>query len=142
MSPLLFLLVIKGLSQMILEAKVKGKFSSLKIYSSLKITHILIVDGMAIFGSDKIEDWKVLYDILKIFCSVSGMEIHQEKYLFYQNKVSDGALYEVTSLYQFKVEGFEMRFKYIGFLLQLNKYIDDDWSWLVKEIKRRIINWD
>ena len=72
-SPLLFLLVIEGLSRMISEAKMKGKFSCLKISSALKITHLLFVDDVIIFWSDKIEDWKVIYHIITIFCLVSAM---------------------------------------------------------------------
>ena len=46
LSLLLFLLIIEGLSKMVLEAKIMGKFEGLKIASTLQISHLISVDDV------------------------------------------------------------------------------------------------
>ena len=78
LSPLLFLLAIKYLSQMVSEAKLKVNFTGIKISSSLKITHLIFVDDVIIFGVGNIDEWKSLHDIFNIFFSALGMDISME----------------------------------------------------------------
>ena len=48
MSPLLFLLVGEGLSRAIIEENRRGMFKGITITQNLRITHILLVDGVLI----------------------------------------------------------------------------------------------
>ena len=50
LSPLLFILVIEGLSRIILHVKVEHKIKGINITHSLPITHLLFVDDVLIFG--------------------------------------------------------------------------------------------
>lgn len=50
MSPLLFLLIVEGLNKLLHNDKEEGKSAGLKIYMVLRITHVLFVDDILIFG--------------------------------------------------------------------------------------------
>lgn len=75
LSPLLFLLVIEGLSRLINEAKKKMKIKGIKISSSLFIMHLLFVDDVLIFGVGSVAEWTFYKEIIDILCSASGMLI-------------------------------------------------------------------
>ena len=56
LSPLLFLLVIEGLSRLISTTKVEGKIKGIKFSPTLFITHLLFVDDVILFCSSTIEE--------------------------------------------------------------------------------------
>ena len=60
LSPLLFLLVVKGLSRALLDAKRRGLFEGIKIATNLNITHLLFVDDILIFCKGSIRKAKRL----------------------------------------------------------------------------------
>jgi hypothetical protein len=51
LSPLLFLLVVKGLSKVILNAVRTVEFQRIQITTSQRLTHLLFVDDILIFYS-------------------------------------------------------------------------------------------
>ena len=55
LSPLLFILVIEGLSLLIEEAKRTGKIKGIKISSKLSLTHLLFVHDVILFGLGSVE---------------------------------------------------------------------------------------
>ena len=57
LSPLLFILVIEGLSILIEDAKRNGKIKGIKILSQLFLTHLLFVDDVILFGLGTFEEW-------------------------------------------------------------------------------------
>ena len=79
LSPLLFLLVVEGLSRAILDAKRRGLFEGLRITSSTSISHILFVDDILIFCKDSKRDAERLSEILTLFCKATGMQINLQK---------------------------------------------------------------
>ena len=56
LSPLLFILVIEGLSLLIAEAIRAGKLKGIKISSQLFLTHLLFVDDVLLFGMGSYDD--------------------------------------------------------------------------------------
>lgn len=56
LSPLLFLLIIKGLSRMINNAKEEGTLEGVKISMVLRITHLPFVDDVILFGKGFVEE--------------------------------------------------------------------------------------
>lgn len=79
LSPLLFLIVMEGLSRLIATAKRNGDFSGLKITDQYYLTHLLFVDDILIFLNGSIRDSIALNNILQLFCKATGMEINGEK---------------------------------------------------------------
>ena len=82
LSPLLFFLVIKGLSLMINYAKSKKSIQGIRFSHSLSISHILFVDDMLIFGRGSMEEWSCYHSIISLFCYASGMMVSAEKMYF------------------------------------------------------------
>ena len=56
LSPLLFLLVIEGLSRLIFATKDEGKIKGIKLSSSIVITHLLYVEDVVLFGNGYVEE--------------------------------------------------------------------------------------
>lgn len=79
LSPLLYLLVMEGMSTLIIEEKNRGLFKWVKIASNISFTHILSVDDLLIFMSGEISDSTVMNGILKVFCKATGMMTNQDK---------------------------------------------------------------
>ena len=77
--PLLFLLVVEGLSRAILDAKRRGLFEGLRITLSTSISHPLFVDDVLIFCKDTKREAERLSKILTLFCKATGMQINIEK---------------------------------------------------------------
>ena len=67
LSPILFLLVIEGLSRLLTEARISGRIKGAQFNSALALTHILFVDDVIIYGTRDVEDWKEINRILKLF---------------------------------------------------------------------------
>jgi hypothetical protein len=67
LSPLLFLLVVEGLSKAIAMEKTNRNFEGIVISSTLRITHLLFVDDVIVFCNGSRREVWVLYDILTLF---------------------------------------------------------------------------
>ena len=56
LSPLLFLLVVEGLSRALLDAKRRGQSEGLRVATNLNITHLLFVDDILIFCNGSLKE--------------------------------------------------------------------------------------
>ena len=81
-SPLLFLLVVEGLSRAILDAKGRGLFEGLRLSTNTSITHLLFVDNILILFKDSKREAERLSEILTLFCKATGMRINLQKSSF------------------------------------------------------------
>jgi hypothetical protein len=68
LSPLLFLLVVEGLSRAIKEKVREKKIEGIPVARGLYITHMMFVDDVILFGNGNIVEWEVLKGILELFC--------------------------------------------------------------------------
>ena len=73
-SPLLFLLIIKGIRRLIEVAKKKKKIKGINIPHSLHISHLLFVNVL-IFGRGFVPELECYISIINTFCEASGMPI-------------------------------------------------------------------
>ena len=86
LSPLLFILVIEGLSRIILDEQHKGHIIRFQYSHSLLLTHLLFVDDVILYGVGTAEEWGSYKESLDFFCSATGMVFSSEKSSFlYQN---------------------------------------------------------
>jgi hypothetical protein len=142
LSPLLFLLVIEGLSILIKNAKRDGKLSGIKLCSGNFITHLLFVDDILIFGNGSVSEWHEFSAIFKLFCEATGMEVSPSKSTFLCHDISQEILNQIQSFFfPFNDGDFESGMKYLGFLLKPNKYLVKDWYWLIKKVEHMINVW-
>ena len=58
LSPLLFILIIEGLSLLISNALDRGNISYIKVAPSRYLTHLLFVDDAILFGMGIVEEWQ------------------------------------------------------------------------------------
>ena len=78
LSPLLFILVIEGLSLLIVDARDHGLIKGIKISSTLSLTH-LFVDDVILLGTNTLSEWMAFDVILSTLCKASGMCISLDK---------------------------------------------------------------
>lgn len=79
LSPLLFLLVMEGLSRLIASAEQSGDIRGLRITDIFFLTHLLFVDDVLILLNGSIRDSRAFSKILLLFSSATGMLPNQTK---------------------------------------------------------------
>ena len=141
LSPLLFILVIEGLSLLIKDAQSNGKIRGIRISPHLSFTHLLFVDDVIIFGVGTFEEWISFKVILDTFCDASGMRINLDKSCFLYNNVNEGILNSISRTLSVNFEHITKGFKYLGFFIKPLNYRVKDWQWLIKNFERRIQSW-
>ena len=82
LSSLLFLLIVEGLSRIITKAKREGTLEGINLSLIMKITHLLFVDDVILFGKGTLVEWQVYKAILDTFYKAFGMLISENKYTF------------------------------------------------------------
>ena len=118
LSPLLFILIIEGLSLLIIQAQSSGDISGIKISPSLYLTHLLFVDDSILFGSGTLAEWQHYKNILDTFCYATRMEINVDKSSFLYNNIEDPVRQQIFNLMPYKMEPIVAGFKYLGFCLK------------------------
>ena len=138
MSPLLFILVIEGLSLLIKDAQKNGKIRGIKISPQLSLTHLLFVDDVIMFATGTFKEWVAFKVILDTFCATSGMHINMDKSCFLHNNMDDGILNRIVGSLPSKFEHITKGFNYLGYYLKPLGYLVKDWHWLIKKFEKRI----
>jgi hypothetical protein len=138
LSPLLFLLVAKGLSRALEAAKSRGEFSGITTSPTLQISHLLFVDDVLIFCSGNRRDVETFMKILDLFWNATWMKINSRKSTLstYNLDRVETNLYKM--IFPFDYKEIEEGLKYLGFHLNPNKYRKEDWSWLLEKLERRL----
>jgi len=139
LSPLLFLLIIEGLSRSISLAKERGFIKGVVISGNLSLTHLLFVDDVLIFGRKCALEWMWYYRIIKEFCLATGMDINYEKSCFYS--LDDSLDPDIYTLFPVSFYHFDEGLLYLGYRLKPNCYRPGDWLWLIERIENRIGMW-
>eukprot|EP00253_Pinus_taeda_P028927 PITA_28927 len=138
LSPLLFLLVAEGLSQLIRLAKREGTVKGLEIAVNMYISHLLFVDDILLFTSGNLNEIKELKNIIDLFMKVTGMQVNYRKSQLITEGLDRLEKNQITSILPFDVLSMENPFKYLGFWLKPNASKKQDWNWLVAKIEARI----
>eukprot|EP00253_Pinus_taeda_P032437 PITA_32437 len=141
LSPLLFLLVAKGLSQLIRLAKREGTVKGLEVAVNMYMSHLLFVDDILLFSNGNLNEIKEFKNILDLFMKATGMQINYRKSQLITEGLDKLEKNQITSILPFDVLSMENPFKYLGFWLKPNAYRKQDWNWLVAKIEARISHW-
>ena len=118
-----------------------GTFRGIQISQDLKMTHLLFMDDVLIFCSGSVRELNTLYDILKLFSKVTGMEINVGKSTMSTHLLSDMERQEHLTLFPFNVGSLERGLKYPSFYLKPNDYRKQDWVWLLEKMEKRLKQW-
>ena len=133
LSPLLFILVIEGLSLLIEDAKVNRRIRGINISPQLFLTHLLFVDDVILFGLGFFEEWMAFKVILDTFCEAFGMHINMEKSCFLHNDLDTDLLRRITGLLPYIFEHINHGFNYLGYFLKPTGYLVKDWHWIISK---------
>lgn len=136
MSPLLFLLLIEGLSRMLRKERLDGCINGVSISMTLALTHILFVDDIIIFRKCDLEEWLQLSKVFKTFCAASRMVINLAKSNFLVHKATDEILQRILELFLVSLNLIDEGFKYLGYRLKPNFYGIMDWHWLLAKVEK------
>jgi hypothetical protein len=79
LSPLLFTLVMEGLSLAIKKKQSEGLVSGIKVSRLVRIIHLLFADDLLILNNASISEWLVIKKLLDTFCSATGLLINNQK---------------------------------------------------------------
>ena len=126
LSPLLFILIMEGLSRIILDAQHLGKIMGFRYSPNLSITHLFFVDDVILIGAGTIDEWRAYKEALDLFCGVSGMVISPIKSSFLYQNVDSEFREELVGLFPFKMDPITVGFKYLGFYLKPLGYHTSD----------------
>eukprot|EP00253_Pinus_taeda_P028493 PITA_28493 len=141
LSPLLFLLVMEGLSRLITTEKRRGGLQGLKIMEHFYLTHLLFVDDILIFLNGSVRDTISLNEILILFCKAMGMEINREKSTISLFECTLQESHLATQNFPFQATDLMEGLKYLGFRLKPDGYKIANWTWLITKVEKRINCW-
>jgi hypothetical protein len=79
LSPLLFILVMEGLSLLLKKSRSEGKLTGVKVSRLVRILHLLFVDDVLIMTRATLQEWQEIANILDFFCRVSGLQVNVSK---------------------------------------------------------------
>ena len=141
LSPLLFILVIEGLSLMIKDARDNGLIRGIKFSPSLTLTHLLFVDDVILLGSGTILDWLAFESLLDCFCKASGMCINADKSCLLFHNFSDACLVDFKAAMPYNILPLQLGITYLGYQLKPLSYRVADWNWLLNKFEKKIKHW-
>ena len=121
LSPLLFILVIEGLSLVIREARSSGLIRGIKISPSLTLSHLLFVDDVILMGSGTLLDWSAFDVILETFCKASGMKINIEKSCFLFCNFDSDCHNAFAEALPYRMLSLQSGFNYLGFFSETTR---------------------
>lgn len=122
MSPLLFLIVMEGLSMLIGTAKREGGLKGLKMNEHCHLTHLLFVDDVMIFLDGNIRDSTSFHDILILFEKAIVMVANQSKSTITLSHTSPQGDRLALHFFHYQLHNISDGLKYLGFRIKPHSY--------------------
>eukprot|EP00253_Pinus_taeda_P004333 PITA_04333 len=141
LSPLLFLLVVEGLSRLIHKARRTDKIKGIEVAINLYISHLLFVDDILIFSNGSYNELKEYKNIFDLFMKATGMQINSGKSQVCVAEYNRRECTLMSNLFPFHIQPLASPFKYLGFWLKPDAYKKEDWNWLIAKLEARISHW-
>jgi len=141
LSPLLFILVMEGLSLLLKKIQSEGKITGIKVSRLVKILHLLFADDVLIMTSGSPLEWKEIDKLLQIFCSATGLQINWTKTTFHHANIQDQDLEVLKGIFPHSFIHLSQRFQYLGYYIKDEHYKTSDWDWLVMKVENKLGHW-
>eukprot|EP00253_Pinus_taeda_P031126 PITA_31126 len=141
LSPLLFLLVVEGLSRLIHKARRTDKTKGIEVAINLYIKHLLFIDDILIFSNGSYNELKEFKNIFDLFMKATGMQINSGKSQVCVAGYNRRECTRMSNLFPFQIQPLDSPFKYLGFWLKPDTYKKEDWNWLIAKLEARISHW-
>ncbi|BAB09269.1 unnamed protein product [Arabidopsis thaliana] len=116
-SPYLFIIVMKVLSNLLSQATYEGKFRLHPLCDSPRLTHLLFADALLIFSDEAKHSLTSISEVMKHFKELSGLDVNQAKLELFFGSYSDIQVVVLSDLQGTKLGIFPTR--YLG--LPLNQ---------------------
>jgi hypothetical protein len=118
--------------------RLEGSVKGIMVAEATKLTHMLFVDDVLLFGDGTIREWRSYKHILETFCLATGMEINDNKSLILCNELFPEVEAHILHQYSFHSKPLDNGLKYLGYHLKPNDYRVVEWMWLFRKIEARI----
>eukprot|EP00253_Pinus_taeda_P025399 PITA_25399 len=141
LSPLLFLLIMEGLSRVLSSARDRHLLTGIKIADDFYLTHLFFVDDILIFLNGSIGDTTTLQNAMLLFQQATGMKINEQKSSITSVGCSVHESVFATQRFPFNSLSLADGIKYLGFRLKPNGYRIADWLWLIAKVEKRLQVW-
>jgi hypothetical protein len=141
LSPLLFILVMEGLSILLKKGKVTRKLIGVKVAIIVNILHLFFVDDVLIMTRENLQEWKEIAGILETFVSSTGLEINIANSSFHFASIDENSLAPFRDLFPYNFFTLDASFRYLGYFLKSSFYKSEDWHWLIQKFEWRIDHW-
>lgn len=115
LSPFLFLLLAKGLSQLVQKAKRDGSIRGLEVAINMFISHLLFVDEILLFSNGNINEIKEIKRILNLFMKATRMQVNHRKSQVILEGFNRQEIAQISTVLPFDVQKLDDPFKYLGF---------------------------
>jgi len=92
LSPLLFVLVMEGLSLLLKQNLTDGLLSGIKVSRLTRILHLLVADNVLILSKANLSEWQLINNLIALFCKVSGLTVNPLKLAVHHEGISETEL--------------------------------------------------
>jgi hypothetical protein len=141
LSPLLFILVMEGLSILMKSSILEGTLTGIKVSRMIKILHLLFVDDVLIMTKVTLKEWMEVVNILQLFCKASGLLINHSKTIVHYEGITDAEVTPLKELLPYSFIELSIGFKYLGYFLKTRTCKTEEWNWLVTKMEKKIGLW-
>lgn len=114
LPPLLLLYITEGLSIIIHSARREGVIKGIKVTKLIRITHLLFLDDVILFGEGTKKEWQAYKAIMDIFCKATSMLISESKSTILVNELEEGDIGRIRALFPFDIKDLNSGIKYLG----------------------------
>jgi hypothetical protein len=108
---------------------------------TIRVLHLLFADDVLIMTTDSLQEWKEISEILKIFCSATGLSINWEKSSFHFANLQQQSLEQLKGIFPILSPISLPGLNYLGYFLKADSYKLADWNWLLAKIEKNIGHW-
>jgi hypothetical protein len=91
--------------------------------------------------NDSLQEWKEIKEILKIFCSATGLSINWEKSTFHFANLQQQTLDQLKGIFPYTFTHLSSGLKYLGYYLKADSYKLADWNWLIAKVEKKTGHW-
>jgi len=130
LSPLLFILVVEGLSRLTVEANILGFIRGINIIGTINITYLLSMDDILLCGRGSLKELNYYKIIMDTYCKETMMEVDMRKSCLLFDGVSEVLKILVIYLFPMNFGVLDEGVKYPSFHLKSNDYKFANWLWL------------
>jgi hypothetical protein len=132
---------MEGLSIMLSNNSTDHSISGIKITKLLSVVHLMFVDDVLILSKADPREWKLIVDLLTLYCSASGLCINTQKTTVHYWGLKDEEMASFKDILPFTFTDLNNGFKYLGYYLKPGPSKSVDWSWLVAKFEKKISQW-